>query len=249
MVLSGTVSPTSLWKELRLVVAVVTAGTAAVRASPARSKVRSEPPTVSKASVPPARVTGPVPRAVGRKRLTATVPALMVRPPEKVLAGLRRASVPAPVLVRPNAPLTAPPKARVELATLRTRLPVSATAPWPRLRARVPVKVTSPPSVMALRWALTNEAGPALSRTRPPVMASGPVPSAWALFSSRMPAPAVTPPVKVLATPRASLADPVLIRLPAPWSVSLITMSPAPPRVSGPLTLMLSLALPLRVRT
>ena len=113
----------------------------------------------------------------------------------------------------------------------------------------MPVKVTSPPSVMALRWALTNEAGPALSRTRPPVTASGPVPSAWALFSSRMPAPAVTPPVKVLATPRASLADPVLMRLPAPWSVSLITMSPAPPMVSGPLTLMLSLALPLRVRT
>ena len=220
-----------------------------MRWSPDRSKVRSEPPTVSKASVPPARVTGPVPSAVGRKRLTATVPALTVRPPEKLLAGLRRARVPAPVLVRPKAPVTAPPTARVELATLRTRLPVRVTPPWPRLRERVPVKVTSPPRVTALRWALTKPAGPALSRTRAPVMASGPVPRAWELLISSTPEPAVTPPENVFAAPRARRALPVLVRLPVPWMTSLTTMSPAPPMFSGPLTLMLSLTLPLKVRT
>ena len=80
-------------------------------------------------------------------------------------------------------------------------------------------------------------------------MASGPVPRAWELFSSSTPAPAVTPPAKVFAAPRASLALPVLVRLPAPWMTSVMTMSPAPPMLSGPFRLMLSLALPLRVRT
>ena len=54
--------------------------------------------------------------------------------------------------------------------------------------------------------------------------------------------------MKVLAAPRVSLALPVFVRLPAPWMVSLKVRLPVPPRVSGPLTLMLSLTVPPKVR-
>ena len=163
-----------LWNALKFVVFVVKPGTGEAMPLLTRSNVRRLPPVVSKARVPPASVTGPVPRAAGRKRLTATVPSLMLRPPEKALVGLRSARVPEPTLVRAKAPLTGPPKVKVEAATASVRLAVKVTVPWPRLRFFVPVKLRSPPRLMLFSWALLTLAVPALSRVIAPVMVTAP---------------------------------------------------------------------------
>ena len=89
---------------------------------------------------PPFRATVPAaaPRASGT--FTLTVPALSVKPVEKVLAP-PRVRVPVPALVRLKAPPMIPPTCSVLALTVTVRLAFNVTAPVPRLSEFVPVKV------------------------------------------------------------------------------------------------------------
>ena len=177
---------------------------------------------------------------------TDTVPALTVRSPLKVLLPMRL-RLPLPVLVRPPVPVMSPAMVRLLPPTLTVRLPVTVTAPRPRLRACVPTKFRSPAIARFGEFVKVTPAGPVESKVEPApkVIVPEPAESGWLKFTT--PGPRTRPPENVFAAPRVRLPVPTLVTEPAPWRTSFITIVPEPPRLSGPLTLMLSLAVPMKV--
>ena len=121
-----------------------------------------------------------------------TRPWLMLRPPLKVLAP-ERASVPAPVLVRAEAPETMPESVSVLASTWMVRAPGRATAPE-AVRLLVPRKRRFWVSVSALATVRPETA----ASSEPPLIVIAPVPAPVLAPSDSVPAATVTPPVKVL---------------------------------------------------
>ena len=147
--------------------------------------------SVVKPAVPPkvraCEATVPVP-----PRLSWTRPALTLRPPLKVLTP-ERARVPAPVLVRAEAPETTPASVRVLASTWTVRAPGKATAPE-TVRALVPRKRRFWVSVSSLATVRPATA----ASSEPPLRTIAPVPAPVLAPRDSVPAATVTPPVKVL---------------------------------------------------
>ena len=188
----------------------------------------------------------PVPILAAPRAPTETVPALTVRSPLKVLLPMRL-RLPLPVLVKPPVPVMSPAMVRLLPPTLMVRVPETVTAPRPRFRAWVPTKLRLPAIARFGEFVKVTPAGPVESNVEPGPKVTVPAPAASGWLKFTTPGPRTRPPEKVLAAPRVRLAVPILVTEPAPCSVSFITMLPEPPRFSGPLTLMLSLAEPVKV--
>ncbi len=100
------------------------------------------PPSVPEALT----VTAPVPAPEPLALFISSVPALMTSPPLKVFAPLK-ARVPAPALVRLNAPEIMPPSVSVLAIAVTMLLAPKVTAPVPKFRLFAPLNVKSPPQV------------------------------------------------------------------------------------------------------